>query len=160
MRAFRLGRSAISSAERARAASRSFCALRKVSTELARSLPRSRRTWFSTVRWTISRETAVNPAEVSSMAIKNLVRNRTRPIANLPPGLSDKFVARSVDSTEMYWIGGVFFQFLPQAKNVGVDGACGWVVVVAPDFIKQFGPRNHPLLVAEEEAQHLEFLRS
>src|ERR1700690_2236272 len=151
MSAFRLGRSAISLAERARTASRSFWALRKVSTELARSLLRSRRTWFSTVRCTISRETAVNPAEVSSMAIRNLVRNRTRPIAiSSPLRLPDELVARAVDSTEMYWIGGVFFQFLPQAQNVGIDRARGRIIGVAPQFIQQFGARDYPLLVVEK----------
>ena len=70
------GRSAISSAERASEFSRSFWKLRKVSTELARSTRKLRRTWFSTLRCTINSDTAVSPAEVSSMAIRNFVLSR------------------------------------------------------------------------------------
>src|ERR1039458_2957791 len=77
-----------------------------------------------------------------------------------PLRLPDKLVARSVDSTEMYWIGGVFFQFLPQAQNVGIDRARGRIIGVAPHFIQQFGARDYPLLVVEKETQHLELLRS
>jgi hypothetical protein len=41
--------------------------------------------WLATVRCTITSETAVNPAEVSSMAMRNLVRNRNLCIAvNIP----------------------------------------------------------------------------
>jgi len=36
------------------------------------------RTWFSTLRCTISSDTAVNPAEVSSIAIRNLVLSRMK----------------------------------------------------------------------------------
>src|SRR5271166_4424431 len=74
--AFSTGRSAIKSAERAREFSRSRWKLRKVSTELDKSTRRLRRTWFSTLRCTINSDTTVSPAEVSSIAIRNLVLSR------------------------------------------------------------------------------------
>src|SRR5271157_4167682 len=108
------------------------------------------------------RETAVRPAEVSSMAMRNLVRSRKRPIADLLPRLAlpDKFVACAVDCPEVHRVGGIFLQLLPQAKHVGIDGAGSGIVVVAPHLIEQFGTRDHALLVVQEEAQHLELLRS
>src|SRR5579862_7255220 len=159
MSALRLGRSAISSARRAKSVSRSACRSRKVSTESARSLLRPRRTWLATVRCTMSRETAVRPAEVSSMAMRNFVRNRHRLIALSYARSPDEFIPGAMDGTEMYRIGGVLFQFLSQSQDVGVDGARGGIVVIAPHFVQQLGSRDYALGIVEEEAQRLEFLR-
>src|SRR5208337_4222590 len=120
-----------------------------------------RRTWFSTLRWTIRRETAVRPAEVSSMAMRNLVRSRNPPIADLFLGLNlpDKLVACAVDCPEVHRIGRIFLQFLPQAKHVRINGAGGGVIVVSPHFVEQFSAGHHAILIVQEEAQHLKLLR-
>src|SRR5579862_4764467 len=156
--ALRLGRSAISSARRSRSASRSACTLRKVCTDAAKSLVRPRRTWVATEPCTINNDTAVSPAEVSSMAMRNLVLSRNRAKGDLPS--PDKLVPRPMNCAEVYRVGRIFLQLLPQAKHVGVDGTGGGIVVVSPDFVEQLGPRNHSFGIVDEEAQHLEFLRS
>src|SRR5271165_1319971 len=104
------------------------------------------------------RETAVRPAEVSSMAMRNLVLSRKRPIAGLLIGLTspDKLVACAVDCPEMHRIGRIFLQLLAQAKHVCIDGASGGVVVIAPHLVEQFSARDHAILVVQEKAQHLE----
>src|SRR5579871_4314513 len=159
MSALRLGRSAMSSAKRAKSASRSACRLRKVSTEWARSLLRPRLTWLATVRCTMSKETAVRPADVNSMTMRTLVRNRHRLIAVSCTRSPDEFIPGAVDGTEMYRIGGVLFQLLSQPQDVGVNGARSGIVVIAPHFVQQLGARDHALRIVEEKAQRLEFLR-
>src|SRR5271166_902010 len=94
-------------------------------------------------------ETAVRPAEVSSMAMRNLVLSRKRPITGLLPGLTspDKLVACAVDCPEVHRVGRIFLQLLAQAKHVCVDGPSGGIVVITPDFVEQFGARDHAILV-------------
>src|SRR5271157_6492888 len=103
------------------------------------------------------RETAVRPAEVSSMAMRNLVLSRKRPITGLLPGLTspDKLVACTVDCPEVHRIGRIFLQLLPQAKHVRINGAGGGVIVVSPHFVEQFSAGHHAILIVQEEAQHL-----
>src|SRR5271166_485471 len=158
MSALRLGRSAISSARRLKSFSRSASRSRKVPTELARSSLRLRRTLVATVRCTISNDTAVSPADVSSMAIRNFVRSRHLLIACSSILLADKLVACTMDGTKMYRIGGVFFQFLSETQDVRIDGASGGIVVIAPHFVQQLGARDHPLRIIQKETQRLELL--
>src|SRR5271165_6006747 len=94
-------------------------------------------------------ETAVRPAEVSSVAMRNLVLSRKRPIPGLLPGIPspDKLVACAVYCPEVHRIGRIFLQFLAQAQHVCINGASGGIVVVTPHLVQQLGTRNHAVLV-------------
>src|SRR5271165_5417015 len=105
-------------------------------------------------------ETAVRPAEVSSMAMRNFVLSRKRPIPGLLPGIPspDKLVACAVYCPEVRRIGRIFLQLLAEAEHVCIDSASGGIVVVTPHLVQQFGTRDHAILVVQEETQHLELL--
>jgi hypothetical protein len=49
--------------------------------------------------------------------------------------LSAEFVARSVDSAKVYRTPRVFFQFLPEAKNMGCNRARRRIDATIPDFV-------------------------
>jgi len=61
----------------------------------------------------------------------------------------NKLVAHAVNRPEVYRIGWVLLQLLPQFQNVVVDGARGRIILVAPDFIQQFVARNHALRILQ-----------
>src|SRR6478609_5523728 len=160
----RLGRSAINSAECIRVSSRSRWKFWKVLTELRRSAKISRLTCFCTLCRTSRRLVQVRPAEISSMESRNLVRIRSFSMSALSCRLwflsqsRYKFVAHAVHGAEVYRIGRVLLQLLPQLQNVIVHGAGGGIILIAPDFIEQFVARDHALRIPHHEFQGFEFL--
>src|SRR3989442_1617746 len=53
---------------------------------------------------------------------------------------------------------GIIFNLLPQPADVHVDGARAAVVVVSPDMLEEEVAGEHPVGVADQEPQQLEFL--
>ena len=58
----------------------------------------------------------------------------------------------------MHWIGGVFFQLLPQFQDVIVHGTGGRIVVISPNFVQQFVASDDALWILHHELQRFEFL--
>jgi len=71
---------------------------------------------------------------------------------------ADELVAYSMDCLEAHRIVRFSLQLLAQAKHVCIDGARGGIVVVTPYLAEQLDSGDDPVLVVQEEAQHLELL--
>src|SRR4051812_21596518 len=48
-------------------------------------------------------------------------------------------------------------RLLPQLENMGVDGAGGRILIVAPDFLQELLARKHLVRVFKKEPQQVEF---
>src|SRR2546422_8537549 len=72
---------------------------------------------------------------------------------------SSKFVADATYGDDVRRRGGIIFNLLPQPADVHVDGARAAVVVVSPDMLEEEVAGKHPVGVADQEPQQLEFLR-
>src|SRR5215831_8684090 len=71
---------------------------------------------------------------------------------------ADELVTYSVDCLKAHRVVRFFLQLLAQAQHVCIDGARGGIVVVTPCLAEQLGAGDDPILVVQEEAQHLELL--
>ena len=60
--------------------------------------------------------------------------------------------------TEMYGTGWIFLQFLAKFENVVIDRASGGIVLITPDFVKQFVTADDAVGILHEELESLEFL--
>jgi hypothetical protein len=65
-----------------------------------------------------------------------------------------------MNSTEMNWVAGIFLKLLTQLQDVVVHGASRGVMLISPNFIKQFLPGDYLLGILHHKFHNLEFLRS
>src|SRR5947209_13354908 len=72
---------------------------------------------------------------------------------------SSELVADASHGDDVCRRGGIIFNLLPQPADVHVDSARAAVVVVSPDMLEEEVAGKHPVGVADQEPQQLEFLR-
>ncbi|MCU1225063.1 MAG: hypothetical protein JWQ42_3156 [Edaphobacter sp.] len=71
-----------------------------------------------------------------------------------------KFIVCTVDREQMFWIGRIGFQLLPQLQYLIINRPRGGIGVVTPHLIQQELPRKHPVDVVGKILQQPELVCS